>query len=62
MNKQDVEEVIKHSTDKLNEKYGNKFQYKRLVNGYRRFEPVRGMEYKLDLELTDTVSQIWMVY
>lgn len=43
---------ITHLTDK----YKNKLQYKRLVNGYRRYDPARGMDYILDLAFRDTVS------
>ena len=52
-----MDEVIKTSVDKLNEKYGGKFRYTKLLNGYRRFEPVRGMEYKVDLQLFDKVRE-----
>lgn len=40
--------------EKLNEKYNNKYLYSYLINGYRRFDPQRGMEYLLDLALDDT--------
>lgn len=40
--------------EKLNEKHNNKYLYSYLVNGYRHFDPQRGMEYVLDLALEDT--------
>ncbi|KAL8566044.1 hypothetical protein ACOMHN_062773 [Nucella lapillus] len=50
----DVQEVIKVSVERLNARYDNIYLYARLVNGYRRFDPQRGMEYILDLSLKDT--------
>ena len=58
VHKQDVDEVIKTSVEKLNQKYGGRYRYIKLVNGYRRFEPVRGMEYKVDLQLFDKVGKL----
>lgn len=52
--KQDIQEVVKVSVERLNEKYNNIYLYSRLVNGYRRFDPQRGMEYILDITLRDT--------
>ena len=53
MHKEDIDEVIAVSVTKLNAKYNNIFTYKRLVNGYRCFDPTRGMEYRLDLGLSE---------
>lgn len=52
--KLDIQDIIKVSLEKLNEKHDNKFLYSYLINGYRRFDPQRGMEYILDLALEDT--------
>ena len=38
---------------RLGERYPGRYKFKRLVNGYRRFDAARGMEYTLDLELHD---------
>ena len=57
VDKQDIQEVIKLSVDHLNEKYENKFLYSRLINGYRRFDPQRGMEYILDIVMKDMTAQ-----
>ena len=62
VHKQDVDEVIKTSVDKLNMKYDGRYRYTKLVNGYRRFEPVRGMEYKVDLQLFDKVAEDILIY
>lgn len=50
----DIQEVVKVSVERLNEKYKNIYLYSRLNNGYRRFDPQRGMEYILDITLRDT--------
>ncbi|PVD30508.1 hypothetical protein C0Q70_09775 [Pomacea canaliculata] len=52
--KMDIQEVVKVSVERLNEKYKNIYLYSRLNNGYRRFDPQRGMEYILDITLRDT--------
>ncbi|XP_030641841.1 chondroitin sulfate synthase 2 isoform X2 [Chanos chanos] len=53
IDRMDVEDVIGVAVEEMNRKYKpiihlNKQQ---LVNGYRRFDPCRGMEYILDLQL-----------
>ncbi|XP_053493549.1 chondroitin sulfate synthase 2 [Ictalurus furcatus] len=49
----DVDDVIKVAVAELNKKYSPVLQLSapQLVNGYRRFDPTRGMEYTLDLQL-----------
>ncbi|XP_061698282.1 chondroitin sulfate synthase 2 [Syngnathoides biaculeatus] len=49
----DVADVIDVAVGELNKKYKPILHLKkqRLVNGYRRFDPTRGMEYTLDLQL-----------
>ncbi|XP_017337738.2 chondroitin sulfate synthase 2 [Ictalurus punctatus] len=49
----DVDDVIKVAVAELNKKYSPVLQMSapQLVNGYRRFDPTRGMEYTLDLQL-----------
>jgi hypothetical protein len=37
----------------LEDDSNGQLKYKRLINGYRRFDPVRGMEYILDVVATD---------
>uniref|UniRef100_A0A5S6PZZ8 Hexosyltransferase n=1 Tax=Trichuris muris TaxID=70415 RepID=A0A5S6PZZ8_TRIMR len=34
------------------------FRFQKLLNGYRRFDPVRGMEYTMDLEFADTTGRL----
>ncbi|KAB0791849.1 hypothetical protein PPYR_03649 [Photinus pyralis] len=45
----DVQKVIKAITDKVLYDNSETFQYRRLVNGYRRFDLSRGMDYTIDL-------------
>lgn len=54
----DVADVINTAMEELNKKYMPVVQLKKqsLVNGYRRFDPTRGMEYTLDLQL-EAVSE-----
>jgi hypothetical protein len=36
--------------------WGENLQYQYLINGYRRFDPSRGMDYRLDLAFKDTTT------
>lgn len=49
----DVNAVLEIAVERLNERYQPqlRFHKRRLLNGYRRFDPTRGMEYVLDLAL-----------
>ncbi|XP_068160284.1 chondroitin sulfate glucuronyltransferase [Antennarius striatus] len=49
----DVSAVLEVALQHLNERYQPQlhFRKRRLLNGYRRFDPTRGMEYVLDLAL-----------
>lgn len=62
----DVEDVVRTAVAELNRKYEPALHLakQRLVNGYRRFDPTRGMEYTLDLQLevrteAGHVGQLW---
>lgn len=54
----DVADVIDVAMGELNRKYKPVLHLKKqqLINGYRRFDPTRGMEYTLDLQL-EVVNQ-----
>nr|XP_061799442.1 chondroitin sulfate synthase 2 isoform X2 [Nerophis lumbriciformis] len=54
----DVADIIDIAMEELNKKYKPILHLKKqkLINGYRRFDPTRGMEYTLDLQL-EAVSQ-----
>lgn len=56
IHKDDVDDVIRVSMEKLKEKYGERYTLHHLVNGYRRFDATRGMEYILDLYLLDSLQ------
>ncbi|XP_045910705.1 chondroitin sulfate glucuronyltransferase isoform X2 [Micropterus dolomieu] len=49
----DVNAVLEIAVERLNERYQPqlRFRKRRLLNGYRRFDPTRGMEYVLELAL-----------
>ncbi|KAG7282925.1 hypothetical protein CRUP_018425 [Coryphaenoides rupestris] len=49
----DVADVIGAALEQLNDKYRPvlRLTKQQLINGYRRFDPTRGMEYTLDLQL-----------
>lgn len=42
--------------EKLDDKYNKRFEVTQLINGYRRFDPMRGMEYLMDLEVRDRLN------
>jgi hypothetical protein len=59
MDKKDVDDIIETAVSRLQDKYENQgmeIELKKLENGYRRFDPQRGMEYMLDLKLKVTVD------
>ncbi|XP_051881966.1 chondroitin sulfate synthase 2 [Pristis pectinata] len=49
----DVSDIIETAVEELNRRYQPSLHLRKeqLVNGYRRFDPTRGMEYTLDLRL-----------
>ncbi|XP_075703690.1 chondroitin sulfate glucuronyltransferase isoform X2 [Rhinoderma darwinii] len=55
----DVQQVLEEALDQLNQRYlpWLHFRKRRLLNGYRRFDPTRGMEYSLDLLLEATTER-----
>ncbi|XP_041807353.1 chondroitin sulfate synthase 2 [Chelmon rostratus] len=58
IDRMDVADVIEIAMGELNKKYKPVLHLKKqqLINGYRRFDPTRGMEYTLDLQL-EVVNQ-----
>ncbi|XP_053397451.1 chondroitin sulfate synthase 2-like [Mercenaria mercenaria] len=49
----DVNDIKKETMENLNKKYPSRYKLEKIINGYRRFDPTRGMEYILDLLLLD---------
>lgn len=54
--KSDVLYVLSKAISFMEEKYDGQLLYKRLVNGYRKFDPSRGMDYILDLAFRDNTN------
>lgn len=52
----DIHEVINHSVEQLQKKYGHELKFHKLLNGYRQFDPTRGTHYILDLVLIDNAK------
>lgn len=52
----DIEEVLSTTIQRFEEKYDRRVEVIRLINGYRRFDPMRGMEYLLDVDTRDRTS------
>lgn len=48
--------MLNTSIEYLESKYSNNLKFDRLVNGYKRFDPSRGLDYVLDLSLKDIVG------
>lgn len=53
VDERDLDDIKNVTLENLNKKYHSRYQIKKLVNGYRRFDSTRGMEYILDLLLLD---------
>ena len=49
--KEDIDEVYETSVKMLQEELGKKYKVFRLINGYRRFDMLRGTDYMLDIGL-----------
>ena len=59
MEKKDVNDIVATAVSRLQEKYkaqNMEIDLIKLENGYKRFDPQRGMEYMLDLKLRVTVD------
>ncbi|XP_053118518.1 chondroitin sulfate glucuronyltransferase isoform X2 [Hemicordylus capensis] len=56
--KADVGDILQAALEQLNQRYQPqlRFRKRQLLNGYRRFDPTRGMEYTLDL-LVEAATQ-----
>ncbi|XP_018431384.1 PREDICTED: chondroitin sulfate glucuronyltransferase-like, partial [Nanorana parkeri] len=55
----DVQQVLEEALEQLNHRYHPWLHFRKLhlLNGYRRFDPTRGMEYTLDLLLEATTRK-----
>ncbi|KAG8229514.1 hypothetical protein J437_LFUL004920 [Ladona fulva] len=52
----DIQYIINTTALYAEEQYQGRLRFRRLVNGYRRFDPSRGMDYILDLTFRNTSS------
>ncbi|KYB26915.1 chondroitin sulfate synthase 2 [Tribolium castaneum] len=52
----DIENVIEEVTVKVHSESPKRFQFRRLINGYRSFDLSRGMDYALDLGFRDLTT------
>jgi len=51
----DVMDIVNVAVSHLN-RNGTVYKFQRVVNGYRRFDATRGMDYILDLSLVETIN------
>lgn len=52
----DIQGVLNATVEHIEQTYDGQLVFKRLVNGYRRFDPARGMDYVLDVACRDSVT------
>lgn len=52
-----LQNVLNTSIEYLQFKYSNNLKLHGLVNGYKRFDPSRGLDYILDLTLKDLYTE-----
>lgn len=50
----DIDRIINFTASSVIASYDEKLKFKRLLNGYQKFDASRGMDYILDLEFIDT--------
>jgi len=51
-----LQNVLNISIEHLELKYSNNLKFDSLVNGYKRFDPSRGLDYILDLNFKDIIG------
>lgn len=51
--REDVEETLRLAMNYLNQKSNAKYEFRRLLNGYKQFDPTRGAAYMFDLVVRD---------
>lgn len=55
-----MQNVLNISIDHLEFKYSNTLKFDRMVNGYKRFDPSRGLDYILDLNFKDITKDTFV--
>ncbi|XP_060565035.1 chondroitin sulfate glucuronyltransferase-like [Ruditapes philippinarum] len=58
----DILDIKREIAENLNKKYPSRFTLETIVNGYRRFDPNRGMEYTIDILLLDKTKNNGKVF
>uniref|UniRef100_A0A224XL69 Hexosyltransferase n=1 Tax=Panstrongylus lignarius TaxID=156445 RepID=A0A224XL69_9HEMI len=53
----DAKNVVNRSVEWLIERYSGQIRFKQMLNGYRRFDPSRGLDYILDLSFRDNTGR-----
>nr|CAD7447298.1 unnamed protein product [Timema bartmani] len=51
-----IEVILNSTISYIETKHQGQYQFQRLLNGYRRFDPSRGLNYKLDFELINVLN------
>ncbi|XP_046984721.1 chondroitin sulfate synthase 2 [Schistocerca americana] len=54
--KRDIEYVLKAAVLKIENLYNGQLVFRKLINGYRRFDQSRGMDYRLDMAFKSTTT------
>lgn len=55
-----MQNVLNISIEHLELKYSNNLKFDHLVNGYKRFDPSRGLDYILDLHFKDIIGNTFI--
>ncbi|XP_074659308.1 chondroitin sulfate synthase 2-like [Tubulanus polymorphus] len=58
----DISSILNKTFLTLQDQFGNHLHYTRLVNGYRRFDPSRGIEYMVDVEMYDSQKKCSIIH
>ncbi|KAK3608003.1 hypothetical protein CHS0354_009938 [Potamilus streckersoni] len=57
LDKLDIQDAIQAAVEKLQKTYDSDLAFHQLINGYRRYDQTRGMEYVLDLMMTNKAKK-----
>lgn len=56
--REDIDETLRESMRYLNRHQANKYTLKRVLNGYKQFDPTRGAAYTFDLIVHDSELEL----
>ncbi|KAL3832167.1 hypothetical protein ACJMK2_023831 [Sinanodonta woodiana] len=57
LDKLDIQDTIQAAVEALQQTYDSELTFQQLINGYRRYDQTRGMEYVLDLMMTNKAKK-----